>query len=213
MDQFFKTSLIPYDGVTVATTKKLNNLVPKEDPSTHNEVSASWATHRSAIKLENAKAEPHSVFAIAREHKDDDDDDDDANGDDADGSGANCRAPTKLDKQVATITPWVSSSAFKPTLLELITRGLHERDVMFKTNPIYGGLSLLEQKPTAPLLVLTENSARRERNAFTATICTEKKNGKPGNEQAELNANKYRFKLKESSIKVVCLQSERKHTQ
>jgi len=49
-------------------------------------------------------------------------------------------------------------------LLELITRGLHERDIIFKTNPIYGGLSLLEQKPTA--LVLTEKSARSERKRF-----------------------------------------------
>jgi hypothetical protein len=90
MDKFFKSSLIPYNGVTVATTKKVNNLVPKEDASTHNEVSALWAGHRSAIKLKNAKVEPHRVFAIAREHKDDDDDDDDdADGDDADGSGAN----------------------------------------------------------------------------------------------------------------------------
>jgi len=43
------------------------------------------AGQKSAIKMKNAKAEPHRVFAIAREHKDDDDDD----GDDADGSGAN----------------------------------------------------------------------------------------------------------------------------
>jgi len=89
MEKFFKTSQIPYNGVTVATKKKLINLVPKEYPSTHNEVSALWAGHRSAIKLQNAKAEPHRVFTIAREHKDDDDDDDDADGDDADGSGAN----------------------------------------------------------------------------------------------------------------------------
>jgi hypothetical protein len=71
-----------------------------------------------------------------------------------------------VDKLVATITPWVSSSAFKSTLLELITRGLHERDIIFKTNPIYGGLSLLEPKPTAPLLVLPEKSARSERKRF-----------------------------------------------
>jgi hypothetical protein len=33
------------------------------------------------------------------------------------------------------MTPWISSSAFKKSmLLELITRGLHEREV----NPIYG---------------------------------------------------------------------------
>jgi hypothetical protein len=89
MNKFFKTSQIPINGVTVPTTKKLINLVPQEYPSTFNEVSALWAGHRSAIKLKNAKAEAHRVFAIAREHKDDDDDDDDADGDDADGSGAN----------------------------------------------------------------------------------------------------------------------------
>jgi hypothetical protein len=71
------------------------------------------------------------VFAIAREHKDDDDDDDDGDGDDADGSGASWRAPTNVDKQVATITPWVSSNTFKSTFLQLITRGLHERDIIF----------------------------------------------------------------------------------
>jgi hypothetical protein len=71
-----------------------------------------------------------------------------------------------VDKQVATITPWVSSNAFKSTFLELITRGLHESDIIFKTNPISGGLSLLEQKPTAPLLVLLEKSARSERKRF-----------------------------------------------
>jgi hypothetical protein len=76
------------------------------------------------------------VVASAREHKDDDDDDED--GDDADGSGANWRGATKLDKQVARMTPWVSSSAFKSILLELITRGLHEREV----NPIYSHWSL-----------------------------------------------------------------------
>jgi hypothetical protein len=38
-----------------------------------------------------------------------------------------------VDKQVATMMPWISSSAFKSMWLELITRGLHEREV----NPIY----------------------------------------------------------------------------
>jgi hypothetical protein len=85
--KYDKTRQIPYNGVTVSSTKKLISLVPKEYPSTHNEVSALWAGHRSAIKLKNAKAEPHRVFAIAREHKDDDDDD--VDGDDADGSGTN----------------------------------------------------------------------------------------------------------------------------
>jgi len=51
-------------------------------------------------------------------------------------------------------------------LAELITRGLHERDIISKTNPIYGALSLLEQKPTAPLLVLPEKSVRSERKRF-----------------------------------------------
>ncbi len=45
------------------------------------------ASPASAIKLKNAKAAPHSVVQISREHKDDDDDD--ADGDDADASGAN----------------------------------------------------------------------------------------------------------------------------
>jgi hypothetical protein len=85
MDKYRKTSQIPDNGVTVATKKKLNNPIPEEPP--FNEICALWSGHRSAIKLKNAKAEPHRVFAIAREHKDDDDDD--ADGDDADGSGAN----------------------------------------------------------------------------------------------------------------------------
>ncbi len=108
----------------------------KECPADDNEAAALVAGHASAIKLKNAKAAPHSVVASAREHKDDDDDD--ADGDDADGSGANWRAATKVDKQVATMTPWISSSAFKPMLLELITRGLHEREV----KPIYSHWSL-----------------------------------------------------------------------
>jgi hypothetical protein len=83
------------------------------------------------------------VVASSREHKHDDDDD--ANGDDADGSGAKWRPSTKVDKQVATITPWVSSSAFKFILLELMTRGLHEREIIFRTNPIYGHLSLFSR--------------------------------------------------------------------
>jgi hypothetical protein len=80
------------------------------------------------------------VVASSREHKDDDDDGED--GDDGDGSCANWRAATKVEKQIATMTPWVSSSAFKSILLELITRGLHEREISFRTNPIYGHLSL-----------------------------------------------------------------------
>jgi len=103
------------------------------------------------------------VLAIAREHKDDDD----VDGDATDGSGANWRAPTNVDKQVATITPWVSSSAFKSTFLELIIRGLHERDIIFKANPIYGALSLPDQKPTVPLLVLPKKSARSERKTLS----------------------------------------------
>ncbi len=94
------------------------------------------AGHASAIKLKHAKAAPHSVVGSGREHKDDDDDD--ADGEDADGSGANWRAATKVDKQVATMTPWISSRAFKSMLLELITRGLHEREV----HPIYSHWSL-----------------------------------------------------------------------
>jgi hypothetical protein len=129
-NKFPKILLIPNNGATGANISKYNNLSSKEG-SYINEAYALEAGHASAIKLKNAKAAPHSVVASAREHKDDDDDDTD--GDDADGSGANRRTATKVDKQVATMTPWISSSAFKSMLLELITRGLHEREV----NPIY----------------------------------------------------------------------------
>ncbi len=63
-----------------------------------------------------------------------------------------------MDKQVATMTPWISSSAFKSMLLELITRGLHEREI----NLIYR-ITLLAHKSTAPFLVLLEASAKSER--------------------------------------------------
>jgi hypothetical protein len=78
---------IPNNGATGTITTKAFNLSLKECPSDDNEVYALEAGHASAIKLNNAKAAPHSVVASAREHKDDDDDD--ADGDDADGSGAN----------------------------------------------------------------------------------------------------------------------------
>jgi hypothetical protein len=40
------------------------------------------------------------------------------------------------------MTPWISSSAFKSILLELIMRGLHEREVISTTNPISSHWSL-----------------------------------------------------------------------
>ncbi len=121
VNNFFKIWKIPNNGATGAYRRKDANLLDKELSKV--EAIALEAGHASAIKLKNAKAAPQSVVASAREHKDDDDDDDDADGDDADGSGANWRAPTKVDKQVATTTHWVSSTAFKSILLELITRG------------------------------------------------------------------------------------------
>ncbi len=133
------------------------------------------AGHASAIKLKNAKPAPHSVVASAREYEDDDDDD--ADWDDADGSGANWRAPTKVDKQVATMTPWVNSSAFKSILLELITRGLHEREIIFKTNPIFCRLSPFSR--TNRELRFSSSPAEAQRvseDVLTAMICTGKKN-------------------------------------
>ncbi len=126
-----KIQPIPNNASNGAIATKTINLVLKECPPDDNDVAALEPGHASAIKLKNTKAAPHSVVASAREHKDDDDDD--ADGGAAGGSGANGRAATKLDRQVATMTPWISSSAFKSMLLELITRGLHESEV----NPIY----------------------------------------------------------------------------
>jgi hypothetical protein len=86
VNKFSKILKIPNNGATGANRSKLLDLSRKEGPG-QSEVYALEAGHASAIKLKNAKAEPHSVVASAREHKDDDDDD--ADGDDADGSGAN----------------------------------------------------------------------------------------------------------------------------
>jgi len=131
--------------------------------------------HASAIKLKNAKAPPHSVVASAREHEDDDEND--ADGDDADGSGANSRAATKVDKTVATMTPWVSSSAFKSILLGLLTRGLHKREIIFRTNPISGSLSVFSRTNRALRFSSSLKEAQRvSEDVFTAMICTEKKN-------------------------------------
>jgi hypothetical protein len=129
------------------------------------------------------------VVRSDREHKDGDDDDGD--GDDADGSGANWGAPTKVDKQVATMTPWVSSSAFKSILLELITRGLHEREIIFKTNPIYCRLSPFSRTNRELRFSSSPAEGRRvSEDVLTAMICTEKKNWKPSNEQPKFNDHK-----------------------
>jgi hypothetical protein len=66
-------------------TRVFKNLIVKETPLNENDLATLMAGNASAIKLKNAKAAPHSVVAIAREHKDDDD----THGDDTDGSGAN----------------------------------------------------------------------------------------------------------------------------
>jgi hypothetical protein len=85
LKKFAETALIAFNGRIGANTKNIINWIRKFCPSIDMFVLA--LGQRSAIKLNNAKAEPHRVFARAREHKDDDDDD--ADGDDADGSGAN----------------------------------------------------------------------------------------------------------------------------
>jgi uncharacterized membrane protein len=108
-----KTRKIPCHGATGANKRKFSNR-REEEASPKTEAPALAAGHASAVKLKNAKAAPHSVVRSGREHKDGDDDDGD--GDDAAGSGANSGAPTKVDKQVATMTPWVSSSDFKSIL-------------------------------------------------------------------------------------------------
>jgi hypothetical protein len=50
-----------------------------------------------------------------------------------------------VDKQVATMTPWISSSAFKFILLELIMQGSHEPGIVSTTNPIYSHRSLFSR--------------------------------------------------------------------
>jgi hypothetical protein len=114
------------------------------------------------------------VVARAREHKDDDDDD--ADGGEADSPGANSPAATKVDKQVATMMAWVSSNAFKSIFLRLITRESHKHEIIFRTNPIYGSLSLFSCRNRELCFSSSLEEAQRvSEDAFTAMICTEKK--------------------------------------
>ncbi len=161
-----------------AIVTKITNLPVNEYLWDDNEVFALDAGHVSAIKLKNAKAAPHSVVTSGREHKDDEDDD--ADGDDADGSGANWRAATKVDKQVATMTPWISSSAFKSMLLEVITRGLHERE----GNPIYSRWSLfLRTNRELRFYSELKQAQRVSEDVLSGMIFTEKKNWTASDEQ------------------------------
>jgi hypothetical protein len=142
VNQFLEITEIENSGATGARKSNKFNFSSKELRDM-NERRALEAGHESANKLKNAKAAPHSVVASAREHKDDDDDD--ADRDDTDGSGANSRAATKVDQNIATVTPWIRNSAFKSILLERITPGLHERVIIFRTNPISVPLSLFSR--------------------------------------------------------------------
>jgi hypothetical protein len=172
-----KVRTSPAPGTTGAIITKNANLSVKEYLWDDNELIALDAGHTSAIKLKNAKAALHSVVASGRGHKDDEDDD--ADGEDADGSGANWRAATKVDKQVATMTPWISSCAFKSMLLDLIARGLHEREV----NPIYCHWSLF-LRTNRQLRFLSELKQAQwvSEDVLSAMICTEKE---------ELNAREW----------------------
>ncbi len=172
MNFFWKIWESPTNGATGPHASKAVNQWRKEPPES--EAAALEAGHASAVKLKNAKAAPHSVVASAREHKDDDDDDDDADGDDADGSGANWRAATKVDKEVDTMTPWMSSSALKSITLQLITRGFHGRRIIFTTKPIYGRLSIFSC--TIPELRFSSSLKEAQgvnEEVFTSMICTE----------------------------------------
>jgi len=142
VNKFLEITEIANSGATGARKSQKLNFSSKEAGDL-NERRALEAGHESAIKLKNAKAAPHSVVASAREHKDDDDND--ADGDDTDGSGAYSRAALNLDKQVATVTPWVRNSAIKSIFLERITRVLHESVIIFRTNPTCGPLSLFSR--------------------------------------------------------------------
>ncbi len=78
--------------------------------------------------MKNAKAAPHDVDASASEHKDDDD-----NAADDDVGLAASQAATKVDKQVATMTLWISGTL--KSILE-VTRDLLEREVISTSNTI-----------------------------------------------------------------------------
>jgi hypothetical protein len=71
------------------------------------------------------------------------------------------------------MTPWMSSSAFKSMLLELIIRELHEREI----NLIYSHSSLfLRTNRQLRFLSYLKQAQRVSEDVLSAMICTEKKN-------------------------------------
>jgi hypothetical protein len=128
--------------------------------------------------LKNAKAAPHDVGASAREHKDDDDD----AADDDIGLAAS-QAATKVEKQVATMTLWISGPL--KSILE-VTRDLLEREVISTSNTISHSLFVSRRNLQLRFWGL-EQAQRVSEDVLSAMICTEKKTGTQSNEPAQRN--------------------------
>ncbi len=132
----------------------------------------------SAIKLKNAKATPHDVDTSASEHKDDDDD----AADDDIGLAAS-QAATKVEKQVATMTLWMSGPL--KSILE-VTRDLLEREVISTSNTISHS-SFFSRRNRQLRFWGLEQAQRVSEDVLLAMICTEKNTDTQSNEPAQSN--------------------------
>jgi len=74
------------------------------------------------------------------------------------------------------MTPWISSSAFKSILLELIMRGLHEGEVISTTNSIYSHWSLFSHTNRQLRFWAFNRAKRVSEDVLSAMSCTERKN-------------------------------------
>ncbi len=129
--------------------------------------------------MKNAKTAPHDVDAS--EHKDDDDDD---AADDDVGLAAS-QAATKLDKQVATMTLWISGPLM--SILE-VTRDLLEREVISTSNTISHSSFFSRTNRQLRFWGLIQ-AQRVSEDVLSAMICTEKKTETQNNEPAQSNEN------------------------
>jgi hypothetical protein len=116
--------------------------------------------------LKDAKAAPHDVDASASEHKDDDDDD---AADDDVGLAAS-QAATKVDKQIATMTLWISGTLKS---IPEVTRDLLEREVISTSNTISHS-SFFSRTNRQLRFWGLEQAQRVSEDILSATICTEK---------------------------------------
>jgi hypothetical protein len=134
--------------------------------------------HKSASRLKNAKAAPHDVDASVSEHKDDDDDalDDEV-------GLAVSQAATKVDKQVATMTLWISGPL--KSILE-VTRDLLEREVISTSNTISHS-SFFSRRNRSLRFWGLEQAQRVSEDVLSAMICTEKNTDTQSNEPAQSN--------------------------